>query len=92
MSIDNVLAVAGAAQRHIEALVFGLGLSVVLMGVASSIVARLLSRFRWIAWVGLLIVVYVAIRMVYEGLDELLGGMLPPIPLMEGPMALPGFL
>jgi len=92
MSIDNVLAVAGAAQKHIEALVFGLGLSVVLMGVASSIVARLLNRFRWIAWVGLLIVVYVAIRMIYQGLDDLMGGMLPPIPLIEGPMALPGFL
>lgn len=90
MSIDNVLAVAGAAQRHVEALVFGLGLSVVLMGVASSIVARLLNRFRWIAWAGLLIVVYVALRMSYEGLDAVLGDALPPIPLMEGPMPLPG--
>jgi YjbE family integral membrane protein len=90
MSIDNVLAVAGAAQRHVEALIFGLALSVVLMGVASSIVARLLNRFRWIAWAGLLIVVYVALRMSYEGLDQVLGGALPPIPLMEGPMPLPG--
>lgn len=91
MSLDNVLAVAGAAQRHVEALVFGLGLSVVLMGLASSLVARLLSRFRWIAWVGLLVVVYVAVRMIYEGADEILGGWLPPVPLIDAPMPLPRF-
>lgn len=89
MSIDNVIAVAGAAQRHVEALVFGLGLSVVMMGIASSLVARLLNRFRWIAWVGLLVIVYVAIRMIYEGADEVLGGWLPPVPLIDAPMALP---
>jgi YjbE family integral membrane protein len=92
MSIDNVLAVAGAAQRHVEALVFGLGLSVVMMGVASSLVARLLSRFRWIAWVGLAVVVYVSIRMIYEGADQVLGGWLPPIPLIDAPMPLPRFI
>lgn len=89
MSIDNVIAVAGAAQRHVEALVFGLGLSVVMMGIASSLVARLLNRFRWIAWVGLLVIVYVAVRMIYEGADEVLGGWLPPVPLIDAPMALP---
>ena len=61
MSLDNVLAVAGAAQHHIEALVFGLALSVFLMGVASSVIARLLNHFRWIAWVGLAVIVYVAL-------------------------------
>ena len=96
MSLDNVLAVAGAAQRHFEALVFGLALSVVLMGVASSLIARLLSRFRWIAWVGLAVILYVAMRMIYEGADQVLGHSLPSIPFIKGPMPLsipplPGF-
>jgi YjbE family integral membrane protein len=89
MSLDNVLAVAGAAQRHAEALIFGLGLSVVMMGLASSLVARLLSRFRWIAWVGLVVVAYVAVRMIYQGADEAVGGWLPPVPLIDAPMPLP---
>jgi len=89
MSLDNVLAVAGAAQRHFEALVFGLALSVLLMGVASSLIARLLGRFRWIAWVGLAVILYVAVRMVYEGLDQVIGHVLPSIPLIKGPMPLP---
>jgi YjbE family integral membrane protein len=86
MSLDNVLAVAGAAQHHFEALIFGLGLSVVLMGVASAFIARLLNRFRWIAWLGLAVILYVAVRMVYEGTDQLLGHVLPSIPLIKGPM------
>jgi YjbE family integral membrane protein len=89
MSIDNVLAVAGAAQRHMEALVFGLALSVLLMGVASSLIARVLGRFRWIAWVGLAVILYVAVRMIYDGSDQLLGHVLPPIPLIKGPMPMP---
>jgi YjbE family integral membrane protein len=89
MSLDNVLAVAGAAQKHFEALVFGLALSVVLMGVASSLIARLLNRFRWIAWVGLAVILYVAVRMIYEGADQVLGHTLPSIPLIKGPMPLP---
>jgi YjbE family integral membrane protein len=92
MSIDNVLAVAGAAQRHAEALVFGLALSVVMMGIASSLVARLLARFHWIAWVGLFVVVYVAVRMIYEGADEVLGGWLPAVPLIDAPMPLPNLV
>ena len=89
MSLDNVLAVAGAAQQHFEALIFGLGLSVVLMGAASSVIARLLGRFRWIAWIGLAIILYVAVRMVYEGADEIVGHTLPKIPLINGPLLLP---
>src|SRR5476649_638269 len=58
MSLDNVLAVAGAARDHPAALVFGLGLSIVLMGVAASLVARLLNRHRWIAYGGLAIILY----------------------------------
>ena len=84
MSLDNVLAVAGAAQHHIEALIFGLALSVVMMGVAATYIAGLLTRFRWIAWVGLLIILYVAVKMLYEGADQVLGFTLPHIPLLYG--------
>jgi YjbE family integral membrane protein len=83
MSLDNVLAVAGAAQHHEVALIFGLALSVVLMGVAASLIAGILHRFRWIAWVGLAVILFVAIRMVYHGADELLGHTLPNIPLLK---------
>ncbi|HET9717805.1 MAG TPA: TerC family protein [Pseudolabrys sp.] len=71
MSLDNVLAVAGAARDHPAALVFGLGLSIVLMGVAASIIARLLNRYRWIAYVGLAIILYVAVDMVWRGFLEI---------------------
>jgi YjbE family integral membrane protein len=84
MSLDNVLAVAGAAREHLWALIFGLGLSVVLMGAASAVIAKLLSRFKWIAWIGFLIIVFVAIRMIYDGADEVFGDALPNIPLISG--------
>jgi len=71
MSLDNVLAVAGAAREHPAALVFGLGLSIVMMGVAATFIARLLERHRWIAYVGLAIILYVAGDMVYRGALEL---------------------
>jgi YjbE family integral membrane protein len=67
MSLDNVLAVAGAARGHLWVLVAGLSLSVVLMAVAASLLARLLERQRWISWLGLAIVTFVAGRMIYEG-------------------------
>jgi len=70
MSLDNVLAVAGAARDHAVALVFGLALSIVLMGVAASFVARLLNRFRWIAYGGLAIILYVACAMIWRGAVE----------------------
>lgn len=90
MSLDNVLAVAGAAQHHPEVLIFGLVLSVALMGVASSFIAALLNRMRWIAWVGLIIILFVALKMVYEGADQLLGYTLPHIPFIYGgPHSLP---
>ena len=84
MSLDNVLAVAGAAQHHFEVLIIGLVFSVLLMGVAASFIARLLHRYRWIAWVGLLIILYVSIRMLYDGADQLLGHTLPMIPGLKG--------
>jgi YjbE family integral membrane protein len=67
MSLDNVLAVAGAAREHPEILVFGLILSIALMGIAASFIARLLHRHRWIAYVGLAIILYVALEMIYRG-------------------------
>jgi len=70
MSLDNVLAVAGAARDHFPVLVIGLVLSIALMGLAASFIARLLHRYRWIAYIGLLIILYVAIDMVYRGVVE----------------------
>jgi YjbE family integral membrane protein len=67
MSLDNVLAVAGAARGRIWILVAGLVLSVVLMGVAADLLARLLQKQRWIAWLGLAIVAYVAVVMIFDG-------------------------
>jgi predicted tellurium resistance membrane protein TerC len=72
MSLDNILAVAGTARDHIWVLVAGLTLSVALMGVASTIVARVLDRYHWIAWIGLGIVAFVAIRMIYDGSQEVM--------------------
>jgi YjbE family integral membrane protein len=71
MSLDNVLAVAGAAQGHLWVLMTGLALSVVLMGVAASLVARLLVRHRWIAWIGLAIVLFVALRLIWDGSHDI---------------------
>lgn len=73
MSLDNVLAVAGAAREHPWVMVFGLALSVVLMGVAADLVSRLLERWRWIAWIGLAIVLSVAMRMIWQGSFEVAG-------------------
>ena len=70
MSLDNVLAVAGAAREHPEVLIFGLALSIALMGLAASFIARLLNKHRWIAYVGLLVILYVAIEMIWRGADE----------------------
>jgi YjbE family integral membrane protein len=72
MSLDNVLAVAGAARDHLDVLVIGLLLSVALMGAAANVIARLLERFRWIAYIGLAIVVYVAGAMIWHGGHDVL--------------------
>ena len=68
MSLDNVLAVAGAARDHPGVLVIGLLLSVGLMGVAANILSRYIERYRWIGYLGLGVIVYVAVKMIYEGL------------------------
>jgi YjbE family integral membrane protein len=70
MSLDNVLAVAGAARDHLDVLIIGLLMSVGLMGAAATYIAKLLERYRWIAYIGLAIVVYVAVMMIYHGWEE----------------------
>lgn len=77
MSLDNVLAVAGAAREHPGILVFGLILSIALMGIAASFIARLLQRHRWIAYVGLAIILYVSVEMIWRGGHEVLAVMNP---------------
>ena len=72
MSLDNVLGVAGAARDHLWVLAFGLVLSVALMGIAASFIARLLGRHPWLGYVGFLVIFYVALAMIYEGGDVLL--------------------
>lgn len=70
MSLDNVLAVAGAARDHPGILIVGLIFAVALMGIAANIIAQYIERYRWIAWVGLVVIVYVAGKMIYEGWNE----------------------
>jgi YjbE family integral membrane protein len=71
MSLDNVLAVAGAAREHPVVLIFGLSLSILLMGIAARFIAGLLQKYRWIAYLGLLVILYVAFGMVFRGVEEL---------------------
>ena len=81
MSLDNVLAVAGASREHPWVLVVGLTISVLLMGAAARVIADLLERYRWIAWVGLVVVVYVALRLIWDGahdISEHLPALAPP--------------
>ena len=70
MSLDNVLGVAGAAKDHPGIMVVGLIFAVALMGLAANIIAQYIERYRWIAWVGLAVIVYVAGKMIWEGWDE----------------------
>lgn len=70
MSLDNVLAVAGAARDHPEIMVIGLILAVAMMGVAANFIAQYIERYRWIAWGGLIVIVYVALKMIWDGWHE----------------------
>lgn len=74
MSLDNVLAVAGASGGHEGVLVVGLAISVVLMAAAATLIATLLERQPWIAWVGLAVVLYVAVKLIWEGGDDVVNG------------------
>lgn len=71
MSLDNVLAVAGAAKEHTVVLVFGLAVSIALMGLAASLIARMLQTYRWIAYIGLAMIIYVAASMTWRGTGEI---------------------
>jgi YjbE family integral membrane protein len=74
MSLDNVLAVAGAAKDHPGIMIVGLIFAVALMGIAANIIAQYIERYRWIAWIGLAVIVYVSIKMIYDGwVDPQLG-------------------
>jgi YjbE family integral membrane protein len=77
MSLDNVLAVAGAAREHPTVLVIGLVLSIALMGIAASFIARLLNKHRWIAFIGLAIILYVALDMIWRGWHEVSPVLMP---------------
>lgn len=93
MSLDNVLAVAGAAHEHPFVLVAGLALSIALMGLASTFIAGLLHKHRWIGWVGLLVILYVALNMVWHGWEDVathgipLFGIEAPFPAEGAPPA-----
>jgi YjbE family integral membrane protein len=84
MSLDNVLAVAGAAKGHTGVLVIGLAIAVALMAVAASYIARLLARFPWLTWVGLLIVLYVALEMMWRGSLEVACAYVPEAVCRQG--------
>ena len=77
MSLDNVLAVAGAAREHPVIMVIGLVLSVALMGVAANIIAKYIERYRWIAYVGLAVILYVAVKMIWEGWHDVAPMVMP---------------
>ncbi len=78
MSLDNVLAVAGASLEHPWVLVVGLSISVVLMGAAATLVARLLEQYRWLAWVGLVVVLYVALKLLWDGGQDIMDALTVP--------------
>ena len=87
MSLDNVLAVAGAAKGHTWVLVTGLAVAIVLMAVAATYIAKLLARFPWITWIGLLIILYVALDMMWRGSLEIACAYVPAAVCAEGLIA-----
>ena len=93
MSLDNVLAVAGAARQNVWIMAGGLVLSVILMGLAASLLSRLLARYRWIAWLGLAVVLYVAVEMMVSGWGKASPAavrLLGRLPRLQVPVPLPG--
>ncbi|MGE0740941.1 MAG: YjbE family putative metal transport protein [Hyphomonadaceae bacterium] len=84
MSLDNVLAVAAVSRHNEVIMAFGLILSVVLMGVAATFIARIISKHQWIAWVGLAIIIFAGVRMVWEDGHNLLPAYVPAIPSFLG--------
>ena len=84
MSLDNVLAVAAVSRHHPYIMAFGLILSVVLMGVAATIIARVIEKYRWIAFVGIIIIVFAGLRMVWEDAHNFLPYIIPALPSFLG--------
>ena len=84
MSLDNVLAVAAIADGDTTKLVFGLGLAIVLMAFAATLIMKLLTKYPWISWVGLIVLVYVAVEMFYRGTFDSNSGVLPMLGFIEG--------
>jgi YjbE family integral membrane protein len=84
MSLDNVLAVAGVSRHAPAIMAFGLVLSVVLMGVAAGVIARVIDRYRWIAIVGIVVILFAAVRMVWEDMLVFVPGVVPAIPALLG--------
>ncbi|RMD95642.1 MAG: TerC family protein [Alphaproteobacteria bacterium] len=84
MSLDNVLAVAAIAQGNVELLVFGLGLAILMMAFAATLIMKLLARFAWIQWVGLAVLIYVAAEMLFRGVFDAQYGVGPLLGLIEG--------
>lgn len=84
MSLDNVLAVAAIADGDSTKLIFGLGLAIVLMAFAATIIMKLLTNYPWISWVGLIVLIYVAVEMFYRGVVDVDTGIGPMLGLMEG--------
>ncbi len=70
MSLDNILAVTGAAKDHLMILIFGLALSIALMGVAANFIARFMDRYRWITYIGIALIAYVAFDMIWRGVHQ----------------------
>lgn len=84
MSLDNVLAVAAIADGDTQMLVFGLGLAIILMAFAATMIMHLLTKFPWISWLGLCVLVYVASEMMYRGFFDTAHGVGPMFGLVEG--------
>ena len=84
MSLDNVLAVAAIADGDTTMLVFGLGLAIVLMAFAATLIMKLLTKYPWISWLGLIVLVYVAVEMFYRGFVDIDNGVGPMLGLFEG--------
>jgi YjbE family integral membrane protein len=92
MSLDNVLAVAGAAKGHTWVLIVGLGVAIALMAVAATYIAKLLARYPWITWVGLAIILYVAADMIWRGLHEVVCAYVPDAVCRQGLVSAMGSL
>jgi predicted tellurium resistance membrane protein TerC len=84
MSLDNVLAVAAIADGDKQILIFGLGLAIILMAFAATLIMKLLTNYPWISWLGLIVLLYVAGEMMYRGFFDIHHGVGPLMGLVEG--------